>query len=99
MFVIRDIKTGKYLKRKNMSWHSESFQAKWRGEPDWFKGLFTTKTADEAKMYSTRGGANGFINNRYSRPLDRLDEIQERLEVVPIVLCPTGVETQRKFLQ
>lgn len=92
MFVIRDKKTGKYLKRKNRSWHSESFKAKYEGEPDWFKGLFTAKTVDEAKMYATIGGANSFVNSKYGRPCDRLDEIKERLEVVPITLCHIGEE-------
>ena len=92
MFVTRDKKTGKYLKRKNRSWSSESFYSKYSGEPDWFKGLFTAKTVDKAKMYATESGARSFVNSRYARPLDRLDEVQERLEVIPIALCPTGEE-------
>lgn len=92
MFVIRDKKTGKYLKRKNKSWASEAFYATYIGKKDWFEGLFTAETVDKAKMYGTESGAGGFVKSGYSRPLDRLDEIKKRLEVVPIALCPTGEE-------
>lgn len=92
MFVIRDKETGRYLKRKNRSWGSESFYATYDGKTDWFGGMFTAETVDKANIYATRYGAQNFVSSGYNRPLDRLDEISRRLEVVPIALCPTGEE-------
>jgi len=90
MFVIRDKQTGLYLKRKNRSWHSEWFHAKYDGARDWFEGLFTAKTIDKAKMYSSKTVAEKFVVTTYNRPKEAVSQLKERLEVVHISLCPTG---------